>query len=470
MSIPLWKLDATETVSLISSKKVSARSVVESHLSRLDEVNPKINAITQPIKNKALKMADLADDMVSNKESLGPLHGVPITIKDNVDVAGQTSPNGVAAMKDIIASADSPVVSNLLKAGAIPIGRTNTPEFSLRWHTGNPLFGDTLNPWDENLTPGGSSGGAAASLASGIACIAHGNDLGGSLRYPAYCCGLTTIKPSQGVIPAFNPTAKEDRPLFMQLMSTQGPIGRSVEDVRLALSVMVRQDIRDPWWTPSTKEEHYAPKLKTIALATQLPGTKITSAVDQSLQNARQILERAGYAVKTISPPEVFRCMEIWAGLIGTEVRTILRTTMDTLGSDQIRNALDYLESFADECSLEDYIRLGMERTRLMREWALFLEKYPLIVGPVSNIPPFKPNEDIKSQAHAERIFKAQGLMISVNLLGLPAATVCTGLQNQKPFGVQIISSKYNDQLCLDVAKVIEDEVGKVTPIDPICR
>ena len=470
MSQPLWKLDATETVSLITAQKVSARSIIESHLIRLETVNSQINAITQPIINKALKMADLADEMVSNKENLGPLHGVPITIKDNVDVAGQSSPNGVDALKDIIAASDSPVVSNLLKAGAIPIGRTNTPEFSLRWHTGNPLFGDTLNPWDVNMTPGGSSGGAAASLASGIACIAHGNDLGGSLRYPAYCCVLATIKPSQGMIPAFNPTAKEDRPPMMQLMSTQGPIGRSVEDVRLALSVMSGPDTRDPWWTPSISRDRSSTKPKIIALATKLPGTEIASDIGHSLQRARQILERAGYTVETISPPEVSRCMEVWAGLIGTELRSILRKTIDSLGSDQIKTALDYLESFSDECTLEDYIRLGMERTRLMREWALFLQKYPIIVGPVSNIPPFRPNEDIESKAHAERIFNAQGLMISVNLLGLPAATACTGLQNQKPFGVQIICSKYNDHLCLDVAQIIEDEVGKVTPVDPTCH
>ena len=236
MSDLLWQLGAMETAELISKKDVSTREVIKNHLERLTEVNPKINAITRSLNDEAMEMAILADEKISRNEQIGPLHGVPVTIKDNVDITGQSSPNGVSKLKDNLAPANSPVVDNLLKAGAIPIGRTNTPEFSLRWHTGNPLFGDTLNPWDKNITPGGSSGGAAASLAAGIGCIAHGNDLGGSLRYPAYCCGLATIKPTQGAVPAFNPTAGEDRPPMMQLLSTQGPITRSINDARLAFN------------------------------------------------------------------------------------------------------------------------------------------------------------------------------------------------------------------------------------------
>ena len=179
MSNPLWKLGAAETAELIAKKEVNVKAVIETHLERLQEINPKINAVTRGLNTQAMEMAVLADEKIARNEDLGPLHGVPVTIKDNVDVTGQPSPNGLTKLKDNIAPSNSPVVDNLLRAGAIPIGRTNTPEFSLRWHTGNPLFGDTLNPWDKNITPGGSSGGAAASLATGIGCIAHGNDLGG---------------------------------------------------------------------------------------------------------------------------------------------------------------------------------------------------------------------------------------------------------------------------------------------------
>tara|TARA_Y100000588_G_scaffold380777_1_gene465225 strand:- start:579 stop:1355 length:777 start_codon:yes stop_codon:yes gene_type:complete len=255
---------------------------------------------------------------------------------------------------------------------------------------------------------------------------------------------------------------------MMQLMSTQGPIARSVEDVRLALSAMTGRDVRDPWWTPSTINGYGTAVPIRVALATELPGTSITDDVRQSLLLAGQIFEQSGYLVENISPPEVSRCMEVWAGLICTEIRSILRDTMNDLGSNQIQNALDYLQNLSKECDLSEYIRLGMERTRLMREWATFQENYPIIVGPVSNIPPFQPNEDIKSQSHAEHIFKAQGLMVSANLLGLPAAVVSTGVVNQQPLGVQIISPRYHDSICLDAAQVLETYAGKLTPIDPI--
>ena len=467
MSNPLWKLGATETAELIAKKEVNVKAVIETHLERLQEINPKINAVTRGWNTQAMEMAVLADEKISKNEALGPLHGVPVTIKDNVDVAGQPSPNGLSKLKDNIAPSNSPVVDNLLRAGAIPIGRTNTPEFSLRWHTGNPLFGDTLNPWDKNITPGGSSGGAAASLAAGIGCIAHGNDLGGSLRYPAYCCGLATIKPTQGIIPAFNPTAGEDRPPMMQLLSTQGPITRSISDARLAFNAMTRLDRRDPWWTPASLPKYSKSGPKKVALATEIPGPPLAKEVKQSLRDAGKILEDAGCIVEEISPPEISRCAQVWAGLIGTELRSILRKTMDDLGSSQINTALNFLESFHKECTLSEYIRLGMERTRLMREWSMFLEEYHIIIGPVSNLPPFAPNEDILDNEHAKVIFSAHSLLVTVNLLGIPAATVCTGLQDGKPYGVQLIGWKYNEQLCLDAAQTIENHVGTLTPIDP---
>ena len=467
MSDLLWQLGAMETAELISKKDVSTREVIENHLERLTEVNPKINAITRSLNDEAMEMAKLADEKISRNEQIGPLHGVPVTIKDNVDITGQSSPNGVSKLKDNLAPANSAVVDNLLKAGAIPIGRTNTPEFSLRWHTGNPLFGDTLNPWDKNITPGGSSGGAAASLAAGIGCIAHGNDLGGSLRYPAYCCGLATIKPTQGAIPAFNPTAGEDRPPMMQLLSTQGPITRSINDARLAFNAMSKSDRRDPWWTPSFIKKQEKTGYRKIALATETPGAPLADEVRQSLHNAGKILEAAGHIVEEISPPKIARCAEVWAGLIGAELRSVLREVMDELGSSQISAALDFLESFHEECTLSEYIRLGMERTQLMREWSIFLQDYEVIIGPVSNIRPFAPNEDIQTKERAKEIFSAHNLLVAVNLLGIPAATVCTGLQDDKPYGVQLIGWKYNEHLCLDLAQRIEDQVGTVTPIDP---
>jgi amidase len=170
--------------------------------------NPAINAIVVDLSAQAIEAARAADRALAQGATPGKLQGVPVTIKINIDVEGQANSNGVVAFKDNIAPGDSPVTANLKKAGAIIIGMTNTPEFSMRGFTDNPLYGPTLNPWDSTITCGGSSGGAGASIASGIGAIAHGNDIGGSLRWPAYCNGIATIKPTQGRIPAFNPSAR----------------------------------------------------------------------------------------------------------------------------------------------------------------------------------------------------------------------------------------------------------------------
>ncbi len=167
---------------------------------------------------------------------LGPLHGVPVTIKENVDQQGCATVNGVAAFKDVIAPADSPVVANWKKAGAIIIGRTNTPAFSFRLDTVNDYRGRTYSPWSRNVTPGGSSGGASSSVAAGITPLAHGNDIAGSVRYPAYCTGLAGLRPSFGRVPAYNPSGKTERVISAQLMSVQGPLARSVRDVRAGIS------------------------------------------------------------------------------------------------------------------------------------------------------------------------------------------------------------------------------------------
>jgi amidase len=192
----LWRLDATEQARLIRTGAISSVELMRATLARVDAINPRINAIVDLMAEDALAAAADADSARKTGDPLGPLHGVPVTVKINVDFKGRANTNGVVAYKDNICKEDNPVVSNLRKAGAIIFGRTNTPAFSMRWFTDNALHGRTLNPWDASRTPGGSSGGASASLATGMGAIAHGNDIGGSVRYPAYACGLQGIRPS----------------------------------------------------------------------------------------------------------------------------------------------------------------------------------------------------------------------------------------------------------------------------------
>ena len=228
---PIWQWSALETAAAIRSGAISSVEVTEAHIERMRAVNPKLNAVVVDLSEEALKAAKAADQARAKGTELGLLHGVPITIKENVDYDGRPNPNGVPTQMNIIAPSDAPVVRNLKKAGAIVIGLTNTPEFSFRGFTDNPLHGLTLNPWDPDITCGGSSGGAGAAVAAGIGTIAHGNDIGGSLRWPAHCNGVATIKPTQGRIPAYNQSAAAERPMLSHLMSAQGPLARSVADI-----------------------------------------------------------------------------------------------------------------------------------------------------------------------------------------------------------------------------------------------
>jgi len=256
----IWRWSAVETARAIRKADVSAQAVMEAHVDRLHAANPAVNAVVVDLSAQALEAARAADRAQAAGAELGALHGVPVTIKINIDLQGQANSNGVPGLAQVIAPADSPVAANFKAAGAIVLGMTNTPEFSMRALTDNPLHGLTLNPWDARVTCGGSSGGAGASVALGIGAIAHGNDIGGSLRIPAAFNGVATIKPTLGRVPAFNPSATAERPPMAQLMSVQGPLAREVADVRLALGVMSRRDPRDPWWVPAPLEGPPAPR------------------------------------------------------------------------------------------------------------------------------------------------------------------------------------------------------------------
>ena len=213
MSEQLWRWTAAELVRAIRTRRISSREAVESCLARLDAVNPYVNAVVDQLRDDAFATADRADLAVRSGQLLGPLHGVPVTVKINVDVAGRATTNGIVAFKDLVAKEDSVPVANLRKAGAVIIGRTNVPGFSTRYFTDNDLHGRTLNPWDPKRTPGGSSGGAAAAVAVGIGPIGHGNDRAGSIRYPAYSCGVFGLRPTCGRVSDFNPSASEERGL-----------------------------------------------------------------------------------------------------------------------------------------------------------------------------------------------------------------------------------------------------------------
>ena len=467
MDRALWQWDAVEVAAAVRTRRISSREVVHAVLQRLDAVNPALNAVTVLLADDALAAADRADGAVKRGEALGPLHGVPVTIKENIDQAGQATANGVVAFKDLIAPTDSPVVANWRRAGAVVIGRTNTPAFSLRWHTDNDLRGRTYNPWQRERTPGGSSGGAAAALAAGIAPLGHGNDLGGSIRYPAYCCGVAGIRPTLGRVPAFNGTSPEERPVGHQLMSVQGPLARRVADVRLGLAAMAARDPRDPWWAGVPLDGPAPVRPIRVALTVDPARQGVHRGVATAVRAAGLALAEAGYAVDEVEPPAVDAVAANWATLVYNEMRRASLPYIRKWGGADINRCTDLSLALHPDIEIDTYMRALGERTKHVRDWMMFMERYALVVGPVSTEPPFEVGFDVKDEDTMAQVIRAQRLLVAVNLLGLPAVSVPCGLLDGIPLGVQVIGSRYREDLALDAAEVIEARHGLPTPIDP---
>jgi amidase len=455
-STEIWRWSAVETAAAIRERRVSAVDVTEAQLARMRAANPAINAVVVDLTDQAMAAARAADAAQAAGAGLGPLHGVPVTVKINIDLEGQANSNGVPGLAHMIAPGDSPVVANLRKAGAVILGMTNTPEFSLRAFTDNPLHGQTLNPW---VTCGGSSGGAAASIAAGIGAIAHGNDIGGSLRWPAHCCGVCTIKPTLGRVPAYNPSAPVERPPMAQLMSVQGPIAREVADVRLALSAMAGRDVRDPWWVPAPLEGPPAPR--RVALA-KIPGDMICDArVLALVDDAARHLADAGWEVVEAEVPDVSGTWQLWCDLISTEIETLQAAQMRELGSKPFVGALEGILHMATILDRAGYMQAVARRARVLREWLAFLETCPVILAPVSvrPTPPF--DADLKGDAAVREIFWNDLRFVgAISVLGLPVAVTPVGLVDGHPVGVQLIGSRYREDVCLDAAAAIEARVG----------
>jgi len=464
---PLWRRDAVDLAALIRTRACSAREAVRSALDRLAAVNPELNAVSLTLADQALAEADRADQAVRRGDPLGPLHGVPVTTKENVDQAGLPTTNGIPAFWSLIATEDSPPVANWRKAGAIVIGRTNTPAFSLRWHTDNAAAGRTRNPWSDAVTPGGSSGGAAAAVATGIGALAHGNDLGGSVRYPAACCGVAGIRPTLGRVPAFNGTAAAERPPTGQLMSVQGVLARRVEDVRLGLWAMAQGDVRDPWWVPAPRTFPPPPAPIRVALVPEPEGMAVHPAVAGAVRSAGRALEAAGYAVEEVNPPRLERAFEVWATLVTADIRaTLLPVAERHADADALRSLALWMELFPPVDAATYLTTLG-ERAGHLRAWQRFLDDHPLIVGPTSGQPPFPLGFDHRDLATTADVMRAQRLLTVVNGLGLPAAAVPAGWHDGIPLGVQVIAARYREDLALDAAGVIEAAHPVPTPIDP---
>jgi amidase len=463
-SAELWRLDAVELARLIRLGVVSCRDTVDSALGRLEAVNPRINAVVRSMNAEARAAADAADAARGQGIALGPLHGVPVTIKINTDQRGHPTDNGVAAHQNLIAAEDNPVVVNFRRAGAIVIGRTNAPAYCLRWFTENDLHGPTLNPWAPERTAGGSSGGAAAATAAGIGAIAQGNDIAGSIRYPAYCCGVVGLRPTTGRIPSFNATAAAPPTISSQLMTVQGPMARRVRDVRLAFAALATDDLRVPRFTAATAPCPRRPL--AAALVLNPGGRKAHPAVAAAVARAGRALADAGYIVDEIEPP-IIAAADLWPALAMPDLIAQLEPLVATNGDDGLKRALGLWREIWPMRDPRESLAALAQRHSLLRQWQAFLADWPIVVTPVSLDLPFPVGHDVRDHVTTQAILMAQSPMLAVSLLDLPAVAVPTGLHNGVPLGVQVIGGRYCEELCLDAAETIEARFGLPSPIEP---
>ncbi len=453
----LWELSASEIVTDIKNRKISAYEVTKAHLDRLEQINHKINAVVQEMPEEALKRAKLIDEKIQKNENLGLLSGVPVTVKVNVDQENYPTTNGVNINKNAVAKENSPVVKNFIDADAIIIGRTNAPSFSMRWFTKNQLHGHTKNPHNKTLTPGGSSGGASSAVAAGICPVAHGTDIAGSIRYPAYACGIHGLRPSFGKVPTFNATTG-DRFIGGQLMAVSGPLARSINDIKLSLKALSKMDFRDPWCIDRSPENNGFEKRAAI---TYFPDEMQTDPkIVSKIQDAAAILKDRGWSIEEVECPSFLPLADINLKLWMAESST-LKSAIYKEGDPEAIFVFEHMTERCGEPNLENIMACIKDRAKQIRIWSEFLAKYPLLICPVSSKLPFIDQLDMAGKREFDEILDAQLTQLGLPVLGFPGLSLATGIENNVPSGIQLISNRFREDIILAAGEIIERELFK---------
>ena len=464
---PLWQRSATDLARLARAGEVSAESVTQAAVERMRAVNPKLNAVVEDLGDAALERARALDQARRRGEPAGPLFGVPVTIKSNVDQKGRATSNGLTALKDAIAPDDAPVVRNLERAGAIVIGRTNTPEFSFRADTDNPLFGRTHNPWGDHVSPGGSSGGAGSGVMAGIGALAHGNDIGGSLRFPAAANGAVTVKPGLGRVPAWNPGQKAERGLLAQLMSVQGLITRTAQDLALAMPSLIAPDPRDPFHVPLPYAGAPLERPIRVAFTKETFDFDLHPEVAAALEAAREALADAGYLVEAVTPPDIREIALAGYRTLMGEVKALMGPDIEAMGSPTLKAIFaEYYRQFPPYEGTE-LLQMMARRSHWARQWSLFLETYPLVLTPFLPQPFFRPGRDAEGAEGVREALCSALYSYSVNFLGLPAGCLPTRLarlpQGDQPINVQLVGRRWREDLIVDAMQAMETRIGAMS-------
>lgn len=458
---------AGELAGMIASGAITSTEVIEAHLARIEEINPDVDAVTVTLAAEAREAAAAVDRAVAAGEPLGPLAGVPFTVKENVDVAGSATTWGVAALAEQIAPADAPQVARLRDAGAIPLARTNLPDFAFRWHTESGRAGHTRNPWDPTRTPGGSSGGEAVALATGMTPLGLGNDLGGSLRVPSQMCGTAALKPSLGRVAEGAVTEPAVQPISIQRTMCQGPMARRVADLRLALEILSAPDpeARDPRWVPAPLEGPAVDRPILVAVVRDPLGAGIDPHVRVGIDRAADHLADAGYEVVDAEPPQIAEATAAWVEAIFADVGMIW-PGMEPIAGTGVREFIDacITKGVFKPVDQGAQLHAWVAAYQIGAAWGQFLREHPIVLSPVCCERPWIVGEDI---ARVDEIAMAMRMVLPVNILGLPSCAVPVGADEGLPQGVQLIGARFREDLVLDAAEAVEQRAPVLTPIQP---
>jgi Asp-tRNA(Asn)/Glu-tRNA(Gln) amidotransferase A subunit family amidase len=448
-----------EIASGIRDRKFSPVEVVDAHLERVAEVQPKLNAFVHLDAGGALKHAGVAEAAVMRGDLLGPLHGVPMTIKSCMDVAGWPAAAGSLLRKDYVATTDAPLVARLRAAGAILLGNTNTPEYLMAYETDNLLSGKTSNPWSLERSAGGSSGGEAAAIAAGCSAGGMGSDGGGSIRVPAHFCGICGLKPTPGRIPATG-HFPEGGGAFGWI-GVVGPMARTVTDVRALFEVMAGPDAGDALSAPvpvRAVTEKDVRGLRVGFLESEALG-KATPETSAAVELAAKILSEQGFVVEKKRLSGLERAIEVWWYFFGPVIADMIRKGAAGQEAELSSMLREYVELATAETTLsyDGFLSACAERDKLRWDIVRQMEEVRVLLSPVSAGPAFRHGEGNWRSGDKENYRDTMRYSQWLNLAGFPGVTVPMGKSHEGlPIGVQVIGRPYEEELILAVAEAIE--------------
>lgn len=455
---------ATSLARLVRKKQISPVELVEAHLARIERINPVLNAITFLDAEGAIGQARAAEKEVMSGGTLGPLHGIPITIKSSIDVKGMKCECGSKLREGYAAERDAPLVTKLRQAGAIVLGTTNVPDLLMAYESDNLLYGPTNSPWDPDRTPGGSSGGESAAIAAGLSAAGFGSDGGGSVRVPAHFCGIYGLKPTPGVIPrtghwpaCLGPSA---------LLGLVGPMARSAEDLELLLRLTAGTEHHDPSSAPVSVEAPSQAELLVTRIGwfTDNGIVPVTPETTAAVEHAARLLAEAGFAVEHYRPTDLEAAHEVWWTLFGVAGAALVKPLTAGREHDLHPVTRELLAGGAEASAMtfEEFLNAWVTRDRLRSKLLAQMEKYRVLLSPVAAIPAFR---------HGERFWRLNGTGVPYskafsystvyNLLGNPAAVAPAGhTTDGMPIGVQIVGRPFEDALVIAVARKLEEAMG----------